>query len=65
MQDLTPLVLAILTDLEVQHLIKAGMLVKVLPDWQLEPLNLYALTIDRKQSYKVKTVLNALKEFFA
>lgn len=57
--------MAILPDLEVQHLIKAGMLVKVLPDWQLEPLNLYALTIDRKQSYKVKAVLKTLKEFFA
>ena len=57
--------LAILPNLEVQHLAAAGMLVKVLPDWQLDSLPLYALTIDRKQSYKVKVVLKALKEFFA
>jgi len=56
--------LAVLPALEVQHLVKTGALLKVLPDWQLNPLPLYALTIDRKQSYKVKAVLTALKDFF-
>ncbi|WDD97103.1 LysR substrate-binding domain-containing protein [Thalassomonas actiniarum] len=55
--------LAVLPALEVQHLVKAGALLKVLPDWHLNPLPLYALTINRKQSYKVKAVLKALKDF--
>ncbi|WP_281557009.1 LysR family transcriptional regulator [Thalassomonas sp. RHCl1] len=57
--------LAVLPALEVQHLVKAGALLKVLPDWHLNTLPLYALTINRKQSYKVKAVLKALKDFFA
>lgn len=56
--------MAILPDLEVQHLTKAGILVKVLPEWKLDSLPLYALTISRKKSYKVKAVLKALKEYF-
>ena len=56
--------LAVLPELEIQHLVKEGTLIKVLPDWQLSDLPLYALTIDRKQSYKIKAVLRALKAFF-
>ncbi|MCW7552452.1 LysR substrate-binding domain-containing protein [Endozoicomonas gorgoniicola] len=56
---------AVLPDLEVQHLVKSEKLIKLLPEWQLNRLPLYALTIDRKQSYKVQRVLKALKEFFS
>lgn len=56
--------IAILPELEIQHLIKSGVLVKVLPDWKMSGIPLYALTIDRKQSYKVKAVLKALQSFF-
>ena len=45
--------LAVLPELEIQHLVKVGTLIKVLSDWQLNDLPLYALTIDRKQSYKI------------
>lgn len=54
---------AVLPDLEVQHLVESGKLITLLPDWRLESLPLYALTIDRKQSYKMKAILKALKEF--
>ena len=55
--------LAVLPELEVRNLVKVGSLIKVLPDWEFGRYPLYALTIDRKQSYKVKSVLRALNEF--
>lgn len=57
--------LAVLPELEIEHLVHSGELIKVLPDWKMASIPLYALTIDRKQSYKVQTVLKALKTFFA
>lgn len=56
---------AVLPDLEVQHLVNSDKLIRILPEWQLSSLPLYALTIDRKQSYKVKAVLKVLKGFFS
>lgn len=57
--------LAILPELEIQHLVGNGELIRILPDWKMASIPLYALTIDRKQSYKVRAVLDALKAFFA
>lgn len=55
----------LLPDLEVEHLVSAGVLIKLLPEWRTQLHNLYALTIDRKQSYKVNIVLRELKSFFS
>lgn len=57
--------LAVLPELEVKALVEAGLMIRVLPDWQLTQFPLYALTIDRNQSYKVKAVLKVLKNYFA
>ena len=57
--------LAVLPELEIQHFVHSGELIKVLPDWKMVSIPLYALTIDRKQSYKVQAVLKALKTFFS
>ena len=56
--------MAVLPDLEIRHLVKKGLLIKVLPEWQADDHPLYALTIDRKQSFKVKAALKELKAFF-
>jgi len=56
--------MAILPDMEVRHLVEKGALIRVLPEWQTATLPLYALTIDRKQSYKIKAALKELKGFF-
>lgn len=57
--------LGVLPDLEVQHLVEAGMLIRLLPEWTTQAHNLYALTIDRKQSYKVNAALKELKTYFS
>lgn len=57
--------MSVLPELEIQHLIDAGELIKVLPDWKMSSIPLYALTMDRQQSYKVKAVLKALQTFFS
>lgn len=56
---------AMIPDFEVKHLIKSGHLTRVLPNWSSTSHSLYALTIDRKQSYKVKTALKELRKFFS
>ncbi len=56
--------MAVLPELEVRHYIKTAQLVKILPTWQFKTSPIYALTIDRKQSFKIKTVLQALKKYF-
>lgn len=57
--------LALLPDLEVAHLVDSGRLVKLLPEWGMESHPLYALTVDRAQSFKVTTVLKELKNYFS
>lgn len=56
--------LAILPSLEVEHLKNSGDLIPVLPDWQFDKHDIYALTRSRKKSFKVKVALNAMKEYF-
>lgn len=56
--------MAVLPDLEVRHIAEQGGIIRVLPEWQTDTHPLYALTIDRQQSYKIKAALKELKEFF-
>lgn len=56
--------IAQLPTLEIQHLIDNGELVPLLPDWQIEKHNVYALTRDKKYTYKVQAALAALKHYF-
>lgn len=57
--------LAVLPELEVRHLLKSGELVQVLPEWRLDSMPVYALTIDKVTSLKVRTALNAFKTYFS
>ncbi|MBL4822155.1 MAG: LysR family transcriptional regulator [Colwellia sp.] len=57
--------LAVLPKLEIKHLLKSGELVSVLDDWSMEGYHLYALTMDKNLSMKVKVALDMLKEYFA
>jgi len=57
--------IALLPLLEVKHLIESGELVALLPDWQLDSHNIFALTQDKKHPYKVKAALSALKTYFS
>lgn len=57
--------LAVLPELEIKQLINSGELVAVLPDWSMEGYHLYALTMDKKLSFKVKVTLDHLKDFFS
>ena len=57
--------LAVLPKLEIKHLIDNGELVPVLDNWSMEGYHLYALTMNKKLSLKVKVALDMLKEYFA
>lgn len=57
--------IALLPLLEVRERLKQGELVMLLPDWQMEQYDIFALTLDKKYPSKVKVVLAALREFFA
>lgn len=56
--------IALLPELEIKHLLDSGDLVTLLPDWQIENHNIFALTRDKKSPYKVKAALEALKAHF-
>lgn len=56
--------LAVLPELEIKDLLKSGELVRVLDDWSMEGYHLYALTMDKNLSMKVKVALDMLKEYF-
>lgn len=57
--------MALLPDMEVKHLFETGQLIKVLPEWQSKSHQLYALTINRIQTYKVQILIATLREFFS
>lgn len=57
--------LAALPLLEVKELIAQGELVVLLPDWRIDDYDIFALTVDKKYSTKVKIALDALRNFFA
>lgn len=57
--------IAVLPELEIKQLLKDDALVAVLPDWSMEKYHLYALTMDKKPSFKVKVVLDTLKKYFS
>lgn len=56
--------MAMLPDMEVRHLVASGELTQVLPEWVSGSHSLYALTINRKQSYKIKAAIKELKAYF-
>lgn len=55
---------AFLPELEVTELIKNGDLVNLLPDWQTDQHDIFALTLDKNYPSKVKLAIEALREFF-
>lgn len=57
--------LAVLPDIEVKHLLAEQKLVRILPEWQSDRHQVYALTIDRKLPHKSKVALVELKRFFS
>jgi len=57
--------LAVLPELEIKHLIESGELVQIFNDWNMDGYHLFALTMDKKQSLKVKIALDTLKQYFS
>lgn len=57
--------LAVLPDIEVKHLLAEQKLIRVLPEWQSNRYQVYALTVDRKLPHKSKMALIELKRFFS
>jgi len=56
--------MAILPEQEVRHLVESGSLIRVLPEWKSKEHKIYALTIDRKHSYKINAAMKELKDYF-
>jgi len=56
--------ISVLPRLEIKRLIGTGELVPVLDDWSMPGFHLYALTMDKKLSLKVKVALDTLKDYF-
>lgn len=56
--------MAVLPEPEVRHLVQSGALIRILPEWKSPEHKIYALTIDRKHSYKINAAIKELKDYF-
>lgn len=50
---------------EILSSLKRGELIRVMPEWQPQPLKLYAMTQERQVSEKTRTLLSSLRNYFS